>query len=47
MEYESASMKELAEKLSDEFGVTITKSNVNHMLRDLHDLSIRLKGIKV
>ena len=47
MEYESASMKELAEKLSDEFGITITKSNVNHMLRDLHDLYIRLKGIKV
>ena len=47
LEYESASMKELAEKLSDELGVTVTKSAVNHMFRDLHDLYIRLKGIKV
>ena len=47
LEYEAASMKELAEKLSDELGVNITKSNVNHMFRDLHDLYIRLKGIKV
>ena len=38
---------ELANKLSEELGIIITKSNVNHMFRDLHDLYLHLKGIKL
>ena len=44
MDNESASMSELATMLSKEFGYTITKSNVNHLFRDLHDLYLKLKG---
>ena len=47
MDNESASMSELATMLSKEFGYTITKSNVNHLFRDLHELYLKLKGIKV
>ncbi len=41
---ESASMSELANMLSKEFGYVITKSNVNHLFRDLHELYVKLKG---
>lgn len=44
LDNESMSMSELANMLSKEFGYTITKSNVNHMFRDLHDLYLKLKG---
>ena len=47
MDNESASMSELATMLSKEFGYTITKSNVNHLFRDLHELYLKLKGIRV
>jgi len=47
LDNESASMSELANMLSREFGYTITKSNVNHLFRDLHELYLKLKGIKV
>ncbi len=47
LDNESASMSELANMLSKEFGYTITKSNVNHLFRDLHELYLKLKGIKV
>ena len=47
LDNESASMSELANMLSKEFGYTITKSNVNHLIRDLHELYLKLKGIKV
>ncbi len=46
LDNESASMSELANMLSKEFGYIITKSNVNHLFRDLHDLYLRLNGIK-
>lgn len=44
MDNESASMSELANMLSKEFGYVITKSNVNHLFRDLHELYVKLKG---
>ena len=44
LDYESASMSELANMLSKEFGYVITKSNVNHLFRDIHALYVRLKG---
>ena len=44
LDNESASMSELAAMLSKEFGYTITKSNVNHLFRDLHELYVKLKG---
>ena len=46
MENKEASMIELAEMLSEELGQNITKSNVNHMFRSLHDLYIKLQGVK-
>jgi len=47
LDNESLSMLDLANKLSDELGIIITKSNVNHMFRDLHTLYLHLKGIKL
>ena len=47
LENESLSMEDLAGLLSDELGTRVTKSNVNHLFRDLHDLYIKLKGEKL
>lgn len=47
LDNESLSMLDLANKLSEELGIIITKSNVNHMFRDLHNLYLHLKGIKL
>ncbi len=44
LDNDSLSMSELADKLSEELGQRITKSNVNHLFRDIHDLYIKLKG---
>ena len=44
LDNESLSMSELAAMLSKEFGYTITKSNVNHLFRDIHELYVKLKG---
>ena len=44
LDNESASMSELANMLSKEFGYVITKSNVNNLFRDLHELYVKLKG---
>ena len=46
MEYKEISMVELAEMMSDELGTVITKSNVNHLFRSLHELYIELQGVK-
>lgn len=47
LDNESMSMSELANKLSEELGIVVTKSNVNHMFRDIHALYLKLKGIRV
>ena len=47
LDNEAMSMSELAEKLSEELGIIITKSNVNHLFRDLHALYLKLKGLHV
>ena len=44
LDNESLSMSDLADKLSEELGIRITKSNVNHLFRDLHALYVKLKG---
>ena len=44
LDNESLSMSDLADKLSEELGIKITKSNVNHLFRDLHALYLKLKG---
>ena len=44
LDNESLSMSDLADKLSEELGIKITKSNVNHLFRDLHALYVKLKG---
>lgn len=44
LENDSLSMSDLARKLSEELGVTVSKSNVNHLFRDLHELYLKLKG---
>ena len=44
LDNESLSMSDLADKLSEELGVKVSKSNVNHLFRDLHDLYVKLKG---
>ena len=42
LENDGASLKELAEILSDEMGTVITKSNVNHLFRSLHQIYEKL-----
>lgn len=46
MENKELSLVELAGLLSDELGTSITKSNVNHLFRSLHDLYERLQGVR-
>lgn len=46
MEHKEASLDELATMLSDEFGQTITRNSVNHMLRTLHELYIKIYEVK-
>ena len=44
LDNESLSMQDLADKLSEELGIKVSKSNVNHLFRDIHDLYVKLKG---
>lgn len=46
LENKEATLGELAALLSEEHGIVVTKSNVNHMFRSLHDLYIKLQGVK-
>lgn len=46
MENKELSLGELADLLSEELGTVITKSNVNHLFRSLHDLYEKLQGVK-
>ena len=46
MENKELSLVELAELLSEELGQNITKSNVNHLFRSLHELYIKLQEVK-
>ena len=41
---ESASLQELAEMMSEIFKKTITKSNINHLFRAIHELYLRLSN---
>lgn len=45
-ENEDASMLELAQLLSEEMETKISKSNINHLFRSIHDLAKRLGGTK-
>ena len=44
LENDSLSMSDLARKMSEELGYTVSKSNINHLFRDLHELYVKLKG---
>ena len=44
LEYESASLSDLANMLSEKLGKPVTKSNVNHLFISLHKLYERLRG---
>ena len=46
MENKEATLSELALMLSEEMGEEISKSNINHLFRSLHDLYIKLQGVK-
>ena len=46
MENKEATLQELATLLSEEMGEEISKSNINHLFRSLHDLYIKLQGVK-
>ena len=44
LENESASLSDLADLLSQKLNKNITKSNINHMFRALHELYLRLSN---
>lgn len=46
MENKEITLMELAQMMSEEMGIIVTKSNVNHLFRSLHDLYEKLKGVK-
>ena len=46
MENKEATLSELATLLSEEMGEEISKSNINHLFRSLHDLYIKLQGVR-
>ena len=41
LENEAASLQELADMMSERFKKTITKSNINHLFRSIHDFYLR------
>jgi len=46
LEHESASMEDLAKLMSEILGKEITKSNINHLFRNIHALYLRIGGDK-
>ena len=44
LEYESASLNELATMLSEKLKKNITKSNINHLFRSIHEIYLRLSN---
>ena len=46
MENKELTLQELAVLMSDELGQNITKSNVNHLFRSLHELYLKLQEVK-
>lgn len=44
LENEAASLQELADLMSERFKKTITKSNINHLFRSIHEFYERLKN---
>ena len=42
LENEAASLQELADMMSERFKKTITKSNINHLFRSIHEFYERL-----
>ena len=47
MENKELTLSELADLISEEMGIVVTKSNVNHLFRSLHELYLKLKGAKL
>lgn len=44
---EGASMVELAARMSETLGLTVSKSNVNHLFRAIHEMALRYQGVNV
>ena len=44
LENENASLQELADMMSEKFKKTITKSNINHLFRSIHEFYLRFKN---
>ena len=44
LENETASLQELADLMSEKFKKTITKSNINHLFRSIHEFYLRFKN---
>jgi len=44
LENEAASLQELADMMSEKFKKTITKSNINHLFRSIHEFYLRFKN---
>ena len=44
LENEAASLKELADMMSERFKKTITKSNINHLFRSIHEFYLRFEN---
>ena len=44
LENETASLQELADMMSDKFKKTITKSNINHLFRSIHEFYLRFEN---
>ena len=44
LENEAASLQELADLMSERFKKTITKSNINHLLRSIHEFYLRFEN---
>jgi len=42
---DGASMVELAEKMSETLGLMVSKSNVNHLFRAIHEMAKRYEGV--
>lgn len=44
LEHEDYSLQELANELSDQLGETVTRSNISHLFRAIHEMAEKYKG---
>ena len=44
LEHDDLTLYELSQKMSEELGEEISKSNINHMFRAIHNMAEKYKG---